>query len=622
MTVRFLPAGDRGLVVEFGNAVSPAINAQVRALDAGLAAARIHGVVETVPTYRSLGIEYDSSATSSEALQARVREVLANLDPGVLPPPKRVRIPTVYGGEYGPDLPFVAEHAGLREAEVIRLHAQTVYHVYMIGFAAGFAYLGGLPERLHTPRLPSPRIRVPKGSVGIGGNQTGAYPAETPGGWRLIGRTYLGLFDPSQEIPTPMVPGDEVEFMPISEAEFLAASHEPRATSREPRGSRRKPGAEGRGGGRESDDMSQLDQCDTGLAVRGSRLGFEVLRSGLLTTVQDRGRTGYQRFGVPVSGAVDQLALRVGNVLVGNQQDAAVLEIALQGPKLRLLADLVLALTGAEIAATLDEEPVPWYESFVAHRGQVLDIQGVARGLRAYLSVAGGIDVPIVLRSRSTCLVARFGGFHGRALHQGDVLPIGRPARPLERLIGWAAPESWRQRYGSPVTLRVVWGPQDDAFSEEGRRTFLESTYEVTPHADRMGCRLDGPRIAHRDSADIISDWIPPGGIQVPGDGRPIILLMDRQTTGGYAKIATVIGPDIGLVAQCRPGDALRFHAIPLAEAHGVAKSVEAGLAELPAHLIDTETWSRPAALGEVPGAIRMPCEERAGQSAGAKATS
>lgn len=233
MSAQFLPAGDRGVVVEFGNEVSPAINAQVRSLDAALTAARIPGVVESVPTYRSLGIEYNPSEISYEALQANVRELLEQLDPGVLPPPKRVRIPTVYGGEYGPDLPFVARHAGLSEAEVIRLHSQSVYHVYMIGFAAGFAYLGGLPERLHTPRLASPRIRVPKGSVGIGGNQTGAYPAETPGGWQLIGRTHLELFDPLQEIPTPMVPGDEVEFIPISEEDYRATSREPSAETHE-----------------------------------------------------------------------------------------------------------------------------------------------------------------------------------------------------------------------------------------------------------------------------------------------------------------------------------------------------------------------------------------------------
>jgi antagonist of KipI len=307
---------------------------------------------------------------------------------------------------------------------------------------------------------------------------------------------------------------------------------------------------------------------------------------------------------------------------VGNPQAAPALEIVLQGPKLHLLANLVLALTGAEVAAALDGAAVPWYESFVGYRGQVLDIQGVAGGLRSYLTVGGGINVPIVLGSRSTCLVAGFGGFHGRALQQGDMLPIGRPAHSPERLRGWAAPEAWRQRYGLPVTLRVVWGPQDDAFTGEGRRTFLESTYEVTPHADRMGCRLDGPRIAHRELADILSDWIPPGGIQVPGDGRPIILLVDRQTTGGYAKIATVIGADIGLVAQCRPGDSVRFRAISQAEAQQVACGVEAGLAELPAHLIDTETWSWPAALGEMPGGFAVPCEKRAGGSAGSRAIS
>ncbi|HSB68065.1 MAG TPA: biotin-dependent carboxyltransferase family protein [Candidatus Methylomirabilis sp.] len=333
---------------------------------------------------------------------------------------------------------------------------------------------------------------------------------------------------------------------------------------------------------------------------------MEVLQPGLLTTVQDRGRTGYQRFGVPVSGALDQVALRVGNILVGNPPDASALEITLQGPKLRLLADAVLALTGGEACATLDAGPVPWNESFLARRGQVLDVRGVTRGLRAYLSVAGGIAVPKVLRSRSTCLVAKFGGFHGRALQPGDVLPVGEPAGPLRRLIGWAAPEGWRRQHASPVSLRVVWGPQEDAFTDEGRRTFLASAYAVTPHADRMGCRLQGPAIAHRAGADIVSDWIPPGGIQVPGDGRPIILLMDRQTTGGYAKIATVIGPDIGLVAQCRPGDSVRFRAVSLAEAHSISCAVETGLADLPGRLIDTEAWDQPAVLGDVPGGIAL----------------
>jgi allophanate hydrolase subunit 2 len=153
-----------------------------------------------------------------------------------------------------------------------------------------------------------------------------------------------------------------------------------------------------------------------------------------------------------------------------------------------------------------------------------------------------------------------------------------------------------------PVTLRVVPGPQVEAFTPEGHRTFLESLYRVTPHTDRMGCRLDGPSIAHRDGADILSDWVPLGGVQVPGSGKPIILLADRQTTGGYSKIATVIGPDLSRVAQCRPGDAVRFQAVSVEEAQGIARQFESALAHLSPDAVEADVWAELAGLGEVPG--------------------
>jgi KipI family sensor histidine kinase inhibitor len=582
--VRYLLAGDRGLVVEFGNTISPEINDQVRILARALEAAALPGLVEVVPTYRSLGIQYDPETLAYPDLRAKVEALLASLNPQALPPPALLRIPTVYGGGYGPDLPFVAQHAGLSEDEVIRLHSETAYRVYMIGFAAGFAYLGGLPERLHTPRLPSPRLKVPKGSVAIGGGQTGAYPAETPGGWRLIGRTAMELFDPAQEIPTPMQAGDTVQFVPIDEKEYLARSTA-HSAQRTDSGDRRGEGA-------------GVDP--------GSRDGLAVLRPGLLTTVQDRGRYGYQKFGVPVSGAADQIALRVGNILVGNPQTAAGLEITAEGPELRALTDLVLALTGAPVQATLDGEPVPCWECFRARSGQVLDLRGVQHGLRAYLTVAGGVAVPRVLRSRSTCLVGRFGGFEGRAVQAGDVLPAGTPLRPPERLAGLAAPEEWRPGWKPTAAVRVVLGPQDDAFTEEGRQTFLEATYRVSPHTDRMGCRLEGPAIAHRATADIISDWVPMGGVQVPGDAKPIVLLADRQTTGGYTKIATVIWPDLGLIAQRRPGEAVRFQAVSVDEAQEITRRTEAALAALPEQLVWGRMWDAAAATGEIPGEIYL----------------
>ncbi len=362
--------------------------------------------------------------------------------------------------------------------------------------------------------------------------------------------------------------------------------------------------------------MRDRERSDSRLStpegVPGSQDLIEVLRPGLLTTVQDRGRFGYQKFGVPVSGALDEIALRVANVLVGNPQGAAALEVTASGPQLRFLADTAVAITGAEVEGDLDERPIPWYESFRVLAGQILDVRACTRGLRSYVAIAGAIDVPVLLGSRSTCLVATFGGFRGRALITGDVLAVG-PSASLSGIAERKVPDAWRPRHGAPVRLRVVLGPQDDAFTEEGRRTFLESTYRVTLHADRMGYRLDGPMIAHRGSADILSDWVPLGGVQVPGDGKPIILLADRQTTGGYPKIATVIKPDLSLVAQLRPGDTLAFRAVCVVEAQEIACKIEADLQVLPMHLVSAESWSYAAELGEVPGGITLVQAEEPG---------
>jgi biotin-dependent carboxylase-like uncharacterized protein len=288
---------------------------------------------------------------------------------------------------------------------------------------------------------------------------------------------------------------------------------------------------------------------------------------------------------------MDEVALRVGNILVGNDQNAAGLEISFLGPRIRLLADVTLALTGAEMDADLDGRPAPWYEAFRARAGQVLDIRHCTRGMRAYLTVAGGVDVPVRLGSRSTSLAAGFGGFRGRPLQDGDRLSvgptIGKTARGFER----GVPQSWRPAFGSPQIVRVVFGPQDGAFTEAGRRTLLDATYEVSPSSDRMGYRLEGPAIEHGGPADIISDWIPLGGIQVPGNGKPIVLLADRQTTGGYTKIATVVSPDIPKLVQLRPGEAVRFRAVTVGEAEAAARALERELCQADSDVTDLMLW-------------------------------
>jgi KipI family sensor histidine kinase inhibitor len=207
-------------VAELGDQIDLALNLQVRALGLAVERAGLAGVQEAVPTYRSLAIYYDPLVIGRDALKDQVQALQDSLEDEREQSPKIMEIPTVYGGEHGPDLDFVAGHTGFSQDEVIRLHTEPLYHVYMLGFMAGFAYLGGLPERLSVPRLATPRLKVPAGSVGIAGTQTGVYPLESPGGWRIIGRTHLRLFDASDQVPTPILPGDKVRFVRIEKREY------------------------------------------------------------------------------------------------------------------------------------------------------------------------------------------------------------------------------------------------------------------------------------------------------------------------------------------------------------------------------------------------------------------
>jgi 5-oxoprolinase (ATP-hydrolysing) subunit C len=279
---------------------------------------------------------------------------------------------------------------------------------------------------------------------------------------------------------------------------------------------------------------------------------------GLFSTVQDFGRFGYQRFGISASGAMDVLAMRLANALVGNQPDTAVIETTLSGPAFVVEAPACrLAFTGIDARITLNGAPVAPYRAFDAAFGDRVAIGPGTNGLRGYLALAGGLALDPVLGSLSTHSRSRIGGFEGRQLAAGDrlLLPGCVPAGPCLEL-----PASERPSADGPI--RVLLGPQDDAFTSEGIQTFLSSLYTVSNKTDRMGCQLEGPAITHRAGFNIVSDGIMNGSIQVPGHGRPIVLLADRQTTGGYPKIATVIEADLRKLAQARPGSTLAFTAL------------------------------------------------------------
>jgi antagonist of KipI len=291
---------------------------------------------------------------------------------------------------------------------------------------------------------------------------------------------------------------------------------------------------------------------------------FEVIQPGFYTTVQDQGRFGYLQFGIPPCGVVDPYAYEISNILVGNYLHEAVLEVTILGPSLNVLGDGVIAITGAELSPHLNDSPLPLWESIPVKRGDKLSFKGPKRGCRAYVAVGGGIDVPLVMGSRSTYVAGRIGGIEGRPLVAGDKIPKGKIyGTPGKRL-----PQEFVPSYSNNPTIRVVLGPQDDYFSD-GIQTFLNSEFKVSSKADRMGYRLEGPVILHKEGVEksIISEPSVPGGIQVAPDGQLIILLIE-QTVGGYTKIATVISTDIRFVGQTKPGDRIRFKTVDLKEAH------------------------------------------------------
>ncbi len=293
---------------------------------------------------------------------------------------------------------------------------------------------------------------------------------------------------------------------------------------------------------------------------------IEVLKPGILTTIQDQGRWGYQSYGVGIAGALDSFALQAANLLVGNPEGAAGLEITLFGPALKFRDDALFAVTGGDLDPRLDGRPVSLWTCHYASPGSVLSLQTIKSGVRACLAVSGGIDVPPVMGSRSTYLLGRFGGLEGRPLKAGDMLPVPPPPKNFQKRVGKVFPPELRPPYRRNPTLRVVLGPFQEFFSEEGINAFLTSPYTITPQSDRMGYRLQGPPIARQKSEELITCGLANGTIQVPPNGQPIVLLADRQTIGGYPIIATLIQADLPLVAQSAPGDPLRFQAVSVDE--------------------------------------------------------
>ena len=519
-----IPSGDTALVIRPANLpLSAELCARLLAAwTREIGAAALPGVVDIVASPDCVTVVYDPLAISSLAdLTAQIAEVVKAVV--VSPTGGRTHeVPVWYGADDGPDCDAVCRHHGISMETLIRLHTGPDYLVTAIGFVPGFPYLAGLDEQLATPRRASPRPRIPAGSVGIGGSQTGIYPFATPGGWQLIGRTNFPLFDVTATQPARLHAGDRLRFRETAEQPTLIP---PPAIVTPP--------------------------------ARHSRPVATVLSPGLLTTVQDLGRPGHRAAGVPSGGAADSLSARLANLLVGNEDTAAVLEFSLTGPTLQFEASTTIAIAGGSLSG------LPTLRPLAMRAGDCLEVGHLTTGCRGYLAVGGGLSVPRILGSRSTYLPAGFGGLSGRPLAAGDQIHVDQPSHLV-------ADHSWSLSPslipitppGGRTTLRFIPSEPD----QPATAALAEASLQALSSSDRMGLRMAGslPAVASKDASHAVL----PGAIQLPPDGNPILLLADAQTIGGYPVIGQVIAADLPLAGQVRPGTDVRFEQTSLTTAH------------------------------------------------------
>ncbi|WP_315928332.1 urea amidolyase family protein [Mesorhizobium sp. SP-1A] len=516
--LRVLPAGLDCLLVELGD-----LETAMSLFDC-LLAAPLHGVMEMVPAARTVMVRFDPLVTD----RTRIVEELARIDLSVHNARKGelYEIPVAYDGE---DLDDVAKLLGWTVEEVIRRHTAATFTVAFTGFAPGFAYMTCDDPGFDVPRRNSPRTHVPAGSVAIAGQFGGIYPSDSPGGWQILGRTPVKMWDTARDKPALLAPGDRVQFRNMAEGArapvFAARKQEARALS--------------------------------------PTQGLRVTRCDRPALYQDRGRPGRADQGVAESGALDRHSLAEANLCVGNPRDAAALEIVFGGFSLRTDRPVTLAVTGAPCPLTIHTHDggmvaAPFAKPFALDAGDELSLGIPPEGARSYLALRGGFVVEPVLGSAATDTLAKV----GPALVQtGDVLvPADRPACAVDPCRPQPLP---LPRAGEMVTLDIALGPRTDWFTDQGIETLLSQEWLVTAESSRVGMRLSGNEtLERRDHAELPSEGTPNGAIQVPHSGQPVLFLADHPVTGGYPVIGVVARHHLDLAGQMPIGARIRFNPI------------------------------------------------------------
>ncbi|MGW9586100.1 5-oxoprolinase subunit B/C family protein [Microbacterium sp. NPDC055455] len=543
MTPRVRPMGERAFLLEV-DALE-----EVLALHAALAERRPDGVVDLVPAARTVLVRIDPRVLALPAARTWALAAAAEAAPRGPSATREVELDVVYDG---PDLADTARLLGVSADELMRAHAAARWQVAFTGFAPGFGYLVSDDWPFDVPRLDTPRTRVPTGAVGLAGAFTGAYPRDTPGGWRLIGTTPAPLFDPDAASPALLAPGTRVRFRPPARRGSAApgeASARGLGASRPGDGPPREA-ADGGSGEAAGGRPGEAAAGGSGAVAAG---GIRILEPGLLTTVQDLGRPGVASVGVAVSGALDRAALRTANRLVGNPEGAAGLEVTMGGLRAVAERDLWVSVTGAWGVVRLDGREIDPYQAHAWPAGAELHLDWFVHGARGYIAARGGVDAPHALGSRATDLLA---GLGPAALRAGDVVGV---RDEVSAPIPVAPPAAWGAPHDDELELELAPGPRADWFAPAALEALFDTVWTVSNHADRVGARLDGPALVRVRGGELASEGMVPGALQVPPSGRPTILLADGPVTGGYPVIAVVTDASLDLVAQARPGTRIRF---------------------------------------------------------------
>ena len=521
--MRFLPAGSQAVLVEVGGLD------EALALFASLRDEPVPGVVELVPAARTVLVRFDPAVIDPAHLVAEIRG--RPLVPERVLRDDVVEIPVHYDGE---DLVEVARHLGVTEDDVIRKHTRSTWTVAFIGFSPGFAYLAGSDPSLDVPRRAVPRHTVPAGSVGLAGRYSGVYPRSSPGGWQLIGRTDVRMWDLGRAEPALVRPGMRVRFVDAGDAEQAC-----------PPGQESRPAQHG--------DLNRLTRHD---------LGLDVLATGPLAVLEDLGRPGLLAMGVSGSGAMDRGALGRANRLVGNPHGAAALELSGGGVRLRARGDLVLALAGAPAPLSVHTSDGSFDVSperpFALDDGEELVVGAPSRGAVSYLGVRGRIAREHVLGSVSTDLLSGIGA----PLRPGDFLPVA--SGPGSAVDPGGVPLPPLPSADDVVEVDVILGPRADWFTATALEVFTTQEWSVTPRSNRVGLRLAGDvpleRTVHRE---LPSEGTLRGALQVPPNGQPVLFTADHPVTGGYPVIGYVAQRHLDLVSQAPVGCRLRFRPVP-----------------------------------------------------------